>query len=510
MSQIKLGAILNWSRMVMGMGIGFVLSPFILSHLGRSEFGIYSIAGTIVGWLAMCDFGLTSSTTKFISEYQAKKDAEGEAHYLGNVAALFSFIGVVVLLMGLLIYPFLGNIFDKFTEEELGIYKVLYLLTLFNTSFMFPARTLSGISAARQKYIIPGCVALITSVTSSAGIIVLLSMGYKSIALVTLGIVTGILTLCWNIYYCFGMLKARISWNGLDIPLCKSMFAFSFWMFLDHLISIFNWGCGNFVMGMTQGAAAIAVYTYGLHLMNIYYTWSNCVAGLFLPRVVKVVQTSNSNKELSDMWIRVGRVQFMSLCLMLTGIIFFGRSFFTLWIGDTMGSSTDTSWCVAVILMSAITLPLLQTLGWQILQARNVMRFRVSVLLVISFLNLLLGYVLSKWFGAVGLAVGTAASFIIGQGFFMNYLYKRRVGLEVGRFFKSCLRRSIPLLLVLLLAGGGLCFVLQQNLSWFCFCACVVAYTVFYAFAVSNIYAGDAELKLMPVIIRKLLTFNRK
>lgn len=508
MSQIKLGAVLNWTRMLFGMGVGFLLSPFILSHLGRAEFGIYSIAGTIVGWLTLCDFGLTASSTKFISEYQARKDAEGEAHYLGNVAVLFSCIGFVVLLLGLCIYPFLGNIFDKFTEEELGIYKVLYLLTLFNTSFMFPARTLSGISAARQKYIIPGCVALITSVTSSIGIVVLLSMGYKSIALVSLSIVTGLLTLCWNIYYCFGLLKARISWNGLDVPLCKSMFAFSFWMFLDHLINIFNKGCGNVIMGMTCGANEIAVYSYGQHMMNIYFSATCCVAGLFLPRVVKVVQTSNDSQELTRMWIRVGRVQIMLMGIMLSGALFFGRTFFHLWIGDIMGDSTEISWLVAVMMMAAITIPECQCLGWQILQARNVMKLRVQVLFVVALLGLILGYILASYLGALGLAIATTLSVLVGQVAFMNYQYKTKVGLDVKRFACECAEGLFIPVLLSAGVGYGLSLFLTAHQSWWTFVAVAGVYSVVYGGLFLNFYARRDEQNMLPSVLTRFLCFR--
>lgn len=509
MSQIKIGAVLNWTRVIMSMGIGFLLSPFILSHLGRAEFGIYSIAGTIVGWLAMCDFGLTASTTKFISEYQARNDAEGEAHYLGNVAALFSCIGVVVLLLGLGIYPFLGNIFDKFTEEELGIYKVLYLMTLFNTAFMFPTRALSGISAARQKYIVPGIVVLITSVLNTIIIVVVLHMGYKSIVLMSCNIFFGVLCLAWNVYYCFGMLKARMSWNGWDFPLCRAMFAFSFWMFLDQLINIFNNGCGNVIMGMTCGANDIAVYSYGQHMMNIYFSATCCVAGLFLPRVVKVVQTSNDSQELTRMWIRVGRVQIMLMGIMLSGVLFFGRTFFHLWIGDTMGDSTDVSWLVAVMLMAAITIPESQCLGWQILQARNVMRLRVQVMFVVALCGLILGYVLASYFGAVGLAVATMISVLVGQVGFMNYQYKTKVGLDVKRFACECAEGLFIPALLSAAVGYGLSLVLTAHQSWWSFVAVAGVYSLVYGVLFLNFYARRDEQNMLPTALTRFLCFRK-
>lgn len=53
MNEIKAGAAVNYLNLIVRIGIGFLLSPFILYHLGVGEYGVYTIAGAIVGWLAM-------------------------------------------------------------------------------------------------------------------------------------------------------------------------------------------------------------------------------------------------------------------------------------------------------------------------------------------------------------------------------------------------------------------------------------------------------------------------
>lgn len=510
MTEIKAGAVLNYIRLFVKLGIGMFLSPFILESLGKEEFGIYTIAGTIIGWLALCDFGLTASTTKFLSEYQAKGDSEGEAHYLGNITALFSIIGAVVLVAGLCLYPFLDSIFPKFTEEELQLYRVLYLMTLLNTAIMFPFRGLNGISAARQKYKIPGIVALVLSICTTLATIIILLLGYKSIALCASAIILSLLNLAWGVYYSFVCLKARMRWNGWDIPLCKSMFAFSLWMFLDQLIGIFNWGCGTTIMGMTQGAAQIAVYSYGLALMQYYFMASNCISGLFLPKVVQMVNQNVDKEELTNLWIKVARVHVLILGLMLSGLIIFGNQFLHLWVGKTLGEETFQSWIVALILISTITIPLTQCLAWQILQAYNAIKYRVKILLIVAGINLLIGYFLSLYYGAIGLAIGTALSFIIGQWICMNLLYRYKIGLNVTRFFKETLKGlAIPTI------GFVICgFFVLEHLShitqtWIGLFTIIAVYAIIYGLLMLNFYVRETELSLLPSMVKKLI-FTKK
>lgn len=500
MSEIKTAAIVNYIHLFVTLGIGLFVSPFILSCLGTSEYGVYTLAATVISWLTMCDFGLTASTTKFICEYHARNDAEGEAHYLGNITALFTIIGLIVLIVGLIIYPFLDQFFPKLTSNELSLLQILYLMALINTAVIFPSRSLGGISESRQKFLIPRIVVTISALISSVTTVILLSFGFKSIALSAVTISMSILSMLWNIYYCFGVLKARMRWNGWDLKLCRSMFAFSLWMFLGHVITLLNWGCGNMIIGMTRGAADVSVYSYGLQLMNFYFLASSCISNLFLPRIVKVVATSNDSEVLTDMWIRVGRIHVIILGLLLSGVFIFGKQFMSLWVGHTLGKQSDTSWIVAILLVSGVTLPLIQCLGWQIMQARNVMHLRVKALLIVAGLNFVIGYILSIHYGAIGLAIGTAASLIIGQGIVLNVLYKCKVGLNVLRFFKETFS-SI---------GGGvilavLAFIVMnyfENLSWMSFVVLVAVYTFIYYLVILNTYMNKDECDMVPSVLQ--------
>lgn len=509
MSEIKAGAILNYVRVFMGVGIGFFISPFVLSLLGVAEYGVYTIAGTIVGWLALCDFGLTASTTKFLSEYQARKDADGEARFLGNVTYLFSLVGLVVFILGLAVYPFLNRIFPHFSVEELRLYKILYIISLINTVLMFPLRSIAGIASSRQRYIVPGIVNVVSSFVTACSTVVLLLIGLKSIALSISAVTIGVLCMVWNVYYCFGRLKARINWKSFDPILCKSVYAFSFWMFLDQLISIFNWGCGNMVVGMTCGASEVAVFSYGLMLMQYYFMGAGCLAGLFLPKVVKACHDENSNEKLTEMWIRVGRVQVVILGIMLFGVIAFGRQFLHLWIGSSLGERTTESWLVSVLLISTVTMPLVQSLGHQILQARNAIKERVKGLLLIAMLFSVLGYFVSIKYGAVGFASCVAISFVCGQWLFLNFLYKRRIGLNIWAFFKG-VGQNILLPVVSLSSAVVIAFFWKPfSETWTWLGIGCIFYALFYVFIMINFYLKDEELSLLPSIVKKIRIFNK-
>lgn len=499
MSEIKAGAILNYTRLFVSLGVGFFLSPFVLSSLGKAEYGIYTIAGTIISWLALCDFGLSASTTKFLSEYQAKGDNDGEAHYLGNVAALFSIIGVVVLIVGLCIYPSLGIIFPRFSEEELKLYRILYLMILFNTAIMFPGRSMEGIAVSRQRFKVPGIVNNVISIGTTCGSLIVLLMGYKSIALCSVSIAFGLLGMLWNVYFCFKVLGAKMTWNGWDIALCKSMFTVSIWMFLQQLVSSFNFNCGSMIVGSSAGSAEVSIYSYGHMLMNYFLMLSSCIGGLFLPKIIKIVQNSEcSVSTLAVLMVRVGRYQVIILLLPLLGLIFTGQEFFELWIGKTMGGDTEKSWMIATLMSFALFPILVQNLGWQIMIAKNLLKHQVKVTIFSSVGMVILGFILASRYGAIGMAVSSVGASLISF-VSLAHLYSFRIGLPMRKIYAEIYKGiCIPVFMISVLVCG-MQYLLSPYSGWTVFFIKVGFLTIIYILLMIWLYLNKEEKDLIQL-----------
>lgn len=87
---------------------------------------------------------------------------------------------------------------------------------------------------------------------------------------------------------------------------------------------------------------------------------------------------------LSDLFIRVGRIQFIVLGFIMFGFIAFGKLFIYCWAGEDYSSS----YSIALILMLPLSIPLLQSLGYTILQAKAQLKFRAYLYLGIAILSL--------------------------------------------------------------------------------------------------------------------------
>lgn len=455
MSEIRKGAVLNYLLVFLQIGVPLVLTPLIMSELGTVEFGVYMLAGTVMARLYMSDLGRTT-TTRFLSEYHSRGDAAGVAVFLGNLTVLYSGIGLLIVLLGLIVFPRLGDIFPKFTSNELELYRVLYLLMLGNAALMFPMRSLIGVADAQQKFTVPALIAVLTSLTNAVGTVVILALGGRSVALMLFTIGSGLIAMLGNAAYCFIGLKARINLRGWSLRLTRGLLIFSGWMFLNQLINLLNAGTGNYIVAITRGPAETSIYTNGLQIYGNYFMLSAVLTALFLPRVVNLVVRGGSPARQTDAMILLGRSQLRILGGVLFCILFFGQEFFRLWVGQIPGAAPELSWFITVALVIPHTFVLVQSLGWQITQARDALRQRVLITGLVSMLFIAGSFVVCSYFNLRAQALWGAFTILL-QLLLINLIHYRGLGLQIGRFYRETFRGTLPCVLLL----SGICLLLN-------------------------------------------------
>lgn len=152
-----------------------------------------------------------------------------------------------------------------------------------------------------------------------------------------------------------------------------------------------------------------------------------------------MVAQGKNDKEISDLFIRTGRIQYHIMSLILCGFIVFGRPFIQFWAGEEYSDS----YYITLLFFVSLFIPLIQNMGITILMARNQMRFRSLLYIIIAVFSLVGQVFFSKMFGAIGCAVAVAAALIIGQGFLMNIYYHKCQRIDVKRFWAQILRMSV-------------------------------------------------------------------
>jgi O-antigen/teichoic acid export membrane protein len=254
-------------------------------------------------------------------------------------------------------------------------------------------------------------------------------------------------TLGLNVFYCKNKIHIRVKFARVNWGFLKEVSIYSFWIFLNVIMDRIYWSTGQFVLGVTSGTVAVSVFAVAIQLEGIYMMFSGAISGVFLPRVTAMVAKKDDNKNISDLFIRTGRIQYIILSFILCGFIVFGRQFIHIWAGPVY----DDAYIITLLFFISLTIPLVQNLGITILQARNEMKFRSLVYITIAVISLVFQIPLAKLYGGVGVSISIASALIIGQGVVMNIYYYKKQKLDIITFFKEISKMSIIPIIVTIL-----------------------------------------------------------
>ena len=98
-----------------------------------------------------------------------------------------------------------------------------------------------------------------------------------------------------------------------------------------------------------------------------------------------------------------------------------GRHFIILWAGE----ANKQSYFVTMILMTAYLFVLTESIGTQILWAKNEHKEQALLKITIVLLNILLTVLLIKWNPLIGATLGTFMSLMLGDVVVMNVIFIR-------------------------------------------------------------------------------------
>lgn len=439
-NQLKIGVILSYISRIIQVIIGLLYTPIMIRLLGQSEYGLYNIAASTIAYLGVLNFGFGSAYMRFYSRYKVKEDTEKISLLNGMFLTIFTILGIVVVTAGVILALNVDIIFGpSLSIQELIIARILILILVINLAISFPAIVFNTYLQANEKFILQNTVQIIRQVSTPLITLPLLLAGYGSIGMVLGTVIVNIFIELIIIFYCMKKLNMKFMFKNFDHDLMKEMTVYSSYIFINMVVDQVNNNVDKTILGRYRGTISVAVYSVASSLNSYYTQISTTISNVFIPRIHRLVASNTPNDVLTELFTKIGRIQFILLSFVMSGFIFFGRPFIGIWAGEDY----YTSYFIALLLMISITVSLIQNTGIEIQRAKNMHQFRSWVYLAIAIGNIFLSIPLSIRYGGVGAAIGTALSMILGNGFIMNWYYHVKVGLNM-KYFWSEIFKFLP------------------------------------------------------------------
>ncbi len=479
--------------------IGFVYTPFMLMKVGDSQYGVYSLSLSLISFISLLDLGFGQTLVRYISRSRALENEEEEAKLNGFFLRLYSLLALLALVVGLAViflYPLLCR--ETMLDSELRLFRLVFLILLADTVLSFPMCVFSANINAHEHFFYLKAADLVTLIAKYVLMTLLLMLGRKVLAVTIVSSAASITLKTVNAVYCRKKLSTRFSFGAFPREQAREIFLFSFFIFLNLVIDFLYNSTDTLILGAVRGTLAVTVYSFGVYFQTYFQELSTAMSGVFMPRVVYLYEHDRDMKGLSDLFLRVGRLQMALLLLALSGFVVYGKEFISLW----LGSEYTDAYYIGLLVMIPCVVPLSQNIGISILRAMNLHKYRSYMYLAIAFLNVLISIPLAKRYSGIGAAAGTCIACIAGQILYMNHYYARKIGLDIRQYWKDLARFAA--LAVPQMAAAMLMKKLLPAAGWGAMAAHIVLYSLLY-FAVFWLFSSnDYEKSLIRGLVDKL------
>lgn len=444
-NQLKAGAGLSYIILALTNLVGLVYTPYMLRMMGQSEYGLYSLIASVIAYLTILDLGFGNTIIRYTAKFRAEGKTGELYSMFGMFISLYSIISIITVVLGAILYFNIDLIYSKaLTADELRKIHIMMVLMIFNLAFTFPLSIFGSIITAYENFIFQRVIKIARIVLNTVVMIVLLEMGYRAIGMVVLITILNLITLLLNLWYCKYRLKIKIYFREFNWGLFQELAGYSFYIFLGALVDRLYWSSGQIILGAVIGTAAVAVFAVAIQLEQMYMSFSTAIPGVFLPKITAMTTKEHSHKEISDLFIKTGRIQFIIMSFVLIGFILFGHQFIILWAGPDYSET----YYITLLFFVPLTVPLIQNIGLTILMARNQFKFRSVLYIFIALLSVALQLLLVKKYGGIGSAIAISIALVLGQIIAMNIYYYKRQKIDIPKFWKEIGRMAISPIII--------------------------------------------------------------
>lgn len=492
--QIRYGAVLSYLGIVVYILVGLLYTPWMIRCIGKDDYGLYTLAYSIVA-LFVFDFGISAAIQRFVAKYLAEGNKEKVNHCVSLVYKLYLYIDVAILLILAVVYFLIPYIYRELTAIQISRLEVVFVMAGLFSVISFPFIPLNGILSAHEKFVQLKTCDLLSKVLTVCINVVCLLCGGGLYDLVLTNVLVGLSVIALKYIIVRRQTDVKVEIEYHDKAEMRSLLSFSGWTTVVALCQRCIFNISPSILGMFAGAAVIAVLGISISLEAYTYTFACALNGLFLPKISRIL---NNNGDVLPLMVRVGRIQILTLGLILIGFFIVGQDFIIAWLGS---GYEEAFVCTLLFIMPAVML-LPADIADQTLIASGNVKYRAFVYIIMMVVNIPLSVVMTKYWGLNGLAISIFIAYMV-RNVAMYYVYYSKLHINVWQFIRDSYIRMLPGLLVSCASAYVLASFLDIG-SWYSVACKSAIVVICYVIAMWILAMNEGEKELVKKMFLRL------
>lgn len=424
--------------------INLIAQALFIKILGSEYLGLNSLFSNILSMLAIVELGIGSAIIFNLYKPIEEKDKETIKSLMIFYRKSYSIIGIIVLVIGLIIIPFLPFLIKEVTISiNLNI---IYILFLLDTVFSYFLSYKRSILYANQKSYIINIIHIIYLFCLNFFQILILFLTQNYYLYLVIKIVMRILenvaiTIYANHLYPYILEKnVKPISKQIKTDIMKKVKA----LFFHKVGSFVVFGTDSLVISKYLGLTTVGLYSNYNLVINGINTVVNQIVSSTTASVGSMLVSETKEKQFS-IFKKIRFINFWLACFSGTGLLVVMQTFISIWIGKKYLLSLT----ILIVLVINYYFSTTRSTYNAFKDAAGIYYEDRFIPIIESISNIILSIILVKLIGLAGVFIGTIISGMALWCYsYPKFVYKKIFKEKISNYYKETLAYFILFLLV--------------------------------------------------------------
>jgi O-antigen/teichoic acid export membrane protein len=403
--------------------------------MGVSTYSVWLILSTLTAYFGLLDIGTRGSLGRNVAFYRAKNDPASVNSLLNTALAITTMAGFVAIALTFVARLFFLKLFPDIKPELLSEAQIALLIVGIGFALSVPTTVFDAMLWAYQRFDIINMIDICGAGIRTAMIVYYISRGHSLVALALVMLVTTqFLGLAKAIAVFLIDRELRLGVKYITRSSAKQLVSYGSWTFVLSVSRILTSQCTSLLVGNRLGVNAVTPYSFGSRLLAYGSLLVSSSAGVLTP-IATGLHAGDKDDEQKRLFLDGGKFCTAFSFFFVSCFLLLGPALLRIWLKGKYPEAAT----LLMILAIGDAIPMGQLLTNCIILGKG----KPKVLAMINFSDgigvVLSAFLLTQWFGLIGLCVGFAVSGFLFRGMTSIVLGSRLVGVPWYRFFTSAI-----------------------------------------------------------------------
>ncbi|MFH1982561.1 MAG: MATE family efflux transporter [Pseudomonadota bacterium] len=415
------------------------LLPFILHRVDASLYGVNALLISIVSYFYYLDFGFNTGLSRYTAKFSGENKEEDLVNLFNLGIRIFFVIAIVAIVSLIGIAPFFPHIFDIHGDLAQDSRRLIYVYAA-SSFFLLLGVVFKCVLNGIQREDVIHKIDLVLVLVNIPLAIFILTRFRSYLIYITVFQGFTILASGAAIYTVFRILPfLKIHFRSIPKAFYRDIMSFSGYYFLAGICGLIIFQIDNFVIGAFLSVSTITAYSIAF----VIHQQIRSLNGMLANPIYYILTSrfaTHSKEDVDGIIMDTARMH-IGILIPILVIVFVNTDMFIIaWVGEAFTHAiTPARILISYFFVNIVTAVLTEAVVGGQGKVKEILRINGFV----AFCNLVLSLALVKPMGLNGVALGTAAPWIVAGVFYLK-LFCNHLAIPLAEFYKKAIRPNLP------------------------------------------------------------------